>query len=311
MKVLGGEGRRDLVMPVTTETVFLVGPARSGTTLLYKVLCLHPDVAFISNWRSRFPSVPAVSLLDRLRRHAPSVVRRTWFAGSDAYVYGRSRAPWDRAFPSPVEGEPVYRSAGVARPGGPPPASADPSIALPAAFGSIRALGGGSCLVSKRIANNLRIPLLHEIFPDARFVFLIRDGRAVAKSLARVDWWEGNHIWWFDGTPRDWRAEGKDPWELCAWHWVKEAEAIEEGLTSVPPQQILRLRYEDLVRDASVRFEEIATFLGLRAVDRWRTSICSLPIHDRNTRTDHEDPAIADTITAIQGPTLERYGYEA
>ena len=309
MKVLGGEGRRDLVMPVTTETVFLVGPARSGTTLLYKVLCLHPDVAFISNWRSKFPSVPAVSLLDRLRRHAPSVVRRTWFPGSDAYVYGRARAPWDRAFPSPVEGEPVYRSAGVARPGGPPPASADPSIALPAAFGSIRALGGGSCLVSKRIANNLRIPLLHEIFPRARFVFLIRDGRAVARSLARVDWWETSHIWWYGGTPAAWRAEGKDPWDLCAEHWVKEAQAIEDGLEAIPDDQQFRLRYEDLVRDPINHFGEVARFLGLSESDPWRASLDTLPIEDRASA--FPDDSVVERIVAIQRRTLERYGYVA
>ena len=307
MKVLGGERRRDLVMPVTTETVFLVGPARSGTTLLYKVLCLHPDVAFISNWRSRFPSVAAVSILDRLRRHAPSMVRRTWFAGSDAYVYGRARAPWDRAFPAPVEGEPVYRSAGVARPGGPDPAPVDPSRALPKAFGSIRALSGGSCLVSKRIANNLRIPWLHEIVPQGRFVFLMRDGRAVARSLSRVDWWETSHIWWYGGTPAEWRAEGKDPWELCAEHWVREAQAIEDGLESIPEDQQLRLRYEDLVRDPIHHLGAVASFLGLPASDPWRASIGTLPIEDRTTAFPCD--SALDRIVSIQRGTLERYGY--
>ena len=44
-----------------SNTAFILGPARSGTTLLYKVLCLHPQVAFISNWRSRFAGLPAVA----------------------------------------------------------------------------------------------------------------------------------------------------------------------------------------------------------------------------------------------------------
>ena len=43
------------------DTVFILGPARSGTTLLYKGLCLHPDVAFISNWSARFPRLPVVA----------------------------------------------------------------------------------------------------------------------------------------------------------------------------------------------------------------------------------------------------------
>ena len=152
---------------VENDTVFILGPARSGTTLLYKGLCLHPEVAFISNWSARFPGVPMVASLNRAARRLPSRARQAWFSGgSDAYVYGASRRLIDRVFPTPVEGEPVYTRAGVQRPGGPGPARVDPRSALPAAFDSIRTLGAGSCLVSKRIANNLRIPLLHRVFPE-------------------------------------------------------------------------------------------------------------------------------------------------
>ncbi|MBV9253816.1 MAG: sulfotransferase, partial [Actinobacteria bacterium] len=37
------------------QPLFLVGAPRSGTSLLYKALCLHPDAAYISNWVNRFP----------------------------------------------------------------------------------------------------------------------------------------------------------------------------------------------------------------------------------------------------------------
>ena len=33
--------------------MFLVGAARSGTSLLYRALCLHPDVAYVSNYVRR------------------------------------------------------------------------------------------------------------------------------------------------------------------------------------------------------------------------------------------------------------------
>lgn len=45
---------------VLGDTAFIVGAARSGTSLLYKVLCLHPQTAFISNWLARTPSMPAM-----------------------------------------------------------------------------------------------------------------------------------------------------------------------------------------------------------------------------------------------------------
>jgi hypothetical protein len=294
-----------------SATAFILGPARSGTTLLYKVLCLHPQVAFISNWRSRFARLPAVASFNRVARRMPARERQAWFGGgSNAYVYGNSRRFSDRFFPTPVEGEPVYTRAGIPRPGGPQPADVDPEVALPAAFDTIRSLGSGSVLVSKRIANNLRVPLLHRIFPDARFVVLIRDGRAVADSLARVDWWENSFVWWYGGTPARFRAEGGDPWEMCARNWVEEIEAIEEGLRSIPDEQLLRLRYEDLVMEPVHTFERIATFAGLPDDAAWRRSLATLPIRDQNEgwRTRLE-PAVVEKVTSIQWQELERYGY--
>jgi hypothetical protein len=295
-----------------TDTVFILGPARSGTTLLYKGLCLHPDVAFISNWSARFPRLPLVAALNRAARRLPSRALRTWFGGgSNAYVYGTSRRLLDRAFPSPVEGEPVYTAAGVERPGGPAPARVDPRQALPAAFDSIRSLGSGSCLVSKRIANNLRIPLLHQVFPNARFIVLVRDGRAVADSLSRVDWWDSSFVWWYGGTPRAWQAEGKDPWEICARNWVEELTAIDEGLQAIPEELVMRLRYEDLVAEPTSHLQAVAGFVGLPDDAAWSRSILTLPITDKNDGWKARlEPSVVDRITAIQRRALERFGYE-
>jgi hypothetical protein len=294
-----------------TDTVFILGPARSGTTLLYKGLCLHPDVAFISNWSARFPRLPVFAGLNRVARRLPSRARQSWFGrGSNAYVYGTSRRLSDRAFPSPVEGEPVYTAAGVERPGGPTPTGVEPRTALPAAFDAIRSFGTGSCLVTKRIANNLRIPLLHQIFPGARFVVLVRDGRAVADSLSRVDWWDRSFVWWYGGTPERWRAEGKDPWEMCARNWVEELAAIEGGLRSVPETQVIRLRYEDLVAEPASGFQRVADLVGLPDDAAWRASLAALPISDMNDGwRSRLEPSVVERITGIQRRDLDRHGY--
>lgn len=292
------------------DTCFVIGPARSGTSFVYRTLCLHPEVAFISNWYARFGRAP-FALLTRATRWAPDLSRRVWFGEEgDAYRYGRPRPWWERAFPAPVEGEPVYTRAGVGRPGGPTPAAVAPEVALPAAFDTLRRLGGGSCVVSKRIANNLRIPLLARIFPEARFISVVRDGRAVAASLARVDWWEDSFVWWYGGTPRRWREAGRDPWEICARNWVEELRAIEEGLRSVPSGQVLRLRYEDLLADPIAGFDRMATFLGLPPDPRWRRSVEQLALRDRAEGWRKQlDPATVERITAIQRDELQRYGY--
>jgi len=48
-------------------------------------------------------------------------------------------------------------------------------------------LSGAQHVVEKTCANSLRVPFINKIFPDARFIFLIREGKDVASS-ARQRW---------------------------------------------------------------------------------------------------------------------------
>jgi hypothetical protein len=295
---------------MTPAPLFLVGAPRSGTTLLYKALCLHPDVAFISNWGRRAPGLPALALLNRLPRHLPEARRAAWFGpeAANAYAYGRRRPLWERLFPAPVEGEPLYRRCGVGEDGGGPP---DPQVAarLRRSFAAVQRFAGGSLLVSKRIANNRRIGLLAAVFPEARFVHLIRDGRAVAFSLSRVDWWQDDVVWWYGDTPRRWTDEGRDPWELCARHWVRELAAIEQGLRVVPGPQRLEIRYEELVEGPIAGVRRVAAFAGLAEDPGWTDELSRLGYPNRNeTWRDKLPEDVRARIEELQLVELRRLG---
>jgi Sulfotransferase family len=290
--------------------LFIVGAPRSGTSLLYKLLCLHPEVAWISNWSRRAPAAPAVAGLNRLARRFPATRRAVWFGGdgANAYVYGRRRALGERLFPMPVEGEPVYRHCGI----GEGPADGGPAQAarLRRAFAGLRRWGGGRVLVSKRIANNQRIPLLAAAFPDASFVHLLRDGRAVAYSLSRVDWWEDGVVWWYGDTPRHWREQGGDPWELAAAHWVRELASIEEGLAAVPPDRRLELRYEELVRSPVAVLRRVARFAALADDPGWAGELGRLRYPDKNQAwAERLAPEVRARVETIQREELRRLGH--
>jgi hypothetical protein len=295
---------------MTAAPLFVLGAPRSGTSLLYKALCLHPEAAWISNYVRRAPGVPALSVLNRAAAAVPERRRRVWFGadGANAYVYSRARRLGERLFPMPVEGEPLFARCGL----GTEQTAIDEAgaAALRGAFDAIARASGGRVVVSKRIGHNRRIPALHAAFPQARFVDLLRDGRAVAHSLSRVDWWPAEHVWWYDGTPRDWEAEGRDPWELCARHWVAEIGAIAEGLAAVPAAQVLQVRYEALVRDPLTVLAEIAAFAGLPADPRWEAELAALSFPDKNeTWRDRLDPAVIARVEALQAEALADHGY--
>jgi hypothetical protein len=291
-------------------TVFLVGAPRSGTSLLYKTLCLHPDASYISNWVRRAPAVPQLAVLNRATTLAPDVRLRVWFGGGDnAYVYGRRRPIWERAFPMPVEGEPLYARAGISPTAN--GANGADLARLRASFKAVRRAGGGSTFVNKRVANNHRIPLLLDAFPDARFVEIVRDGRAVVASLSSVDWWPDSVVTWCGKTPRQWEAEGGDPWELCARTWVEEVRATEHGLAKVPERQRLSISYEQLVRNPHATLGGVAVFAGLDPDATGGDWLAGVHFPDRNEawRTRLDAAALA-TIEAIEGDELRRHGYE-
>jgi hypothetical protein len=292
--------------------VFVLGAPRSGTSLLYKVLCLHRDAAWVSNYHRRVPGLPQVNAVNRLARAVPRARRRVWFGqDSNAYVFGAGRRPLGhRVFPMPVEGETVFTWAGLTE---------DPALARPAPgrdeairsnLRSVVRWGGGRVLVNKRIGHNRRVPLLASAFPAARFVHVVRDGRAVAASLAAVDWWPDLTLWWHGGTPRGWAERGGDPWEVCARHWVQEVEVVSRSLSAVPPAAVLQVRYEDLVGDPARTLERVRAFAGLRADERWEREWRRLRFPDRNQRWRQVlDAQEQERVTAVQAPTLAALGY--
>ena len=290
---------------------FLIGAARSGTSLLYKGLCLHPDAAYFNNYVRRLPRHPAVSVTNRIARMTPEHRRRVWFSGgSNAYVYSGTRKLRDRLYPMPVEGEPVYAACGI------PDTVSSETVSMNAArelrravFGTMR-WGGGTHFINKRIANVRRIPLLAAAFPNARFVDITRDGRAVAVSLSRVDWWESSVVWWYGGTPKAWRDDGRDPWELCARNWVEEVRAIDSGIGELNPKQVLRLTYEEFTAEPVRTIERVAEFAGLDNDPSWRSDIERIQFRNRNNSWKKGlPPEVVTTIEEVQAGELSKRGY--
>jgi Sulfotransferase family len=289
---------------------FLIGAARSGTSLLYKGLCLHPDAAYFNNYLRRLPSHPSVSVTNRIARWTPEHRRQAWFTGSNAYVYSGARKLRDRMYPMPVEGEPVYAACGI------PDSVTSETVSMNAARELRRAVagttrwGGGTHFINKRIANVRRIPLLAAAFPNARFIDITRDGRAVAVSLSRVDWWETSVVWWYGGTPKAWRDDGRDPWELCARNWVEEVRAIDSGIGEVNPQQVLRLTYEEFTAEPVLTIQRVAEFAGLADDSGWRRDIERIQFRNRNDSWKTGlPPEVVTTIEEVQAGELSKRGY--
>lgn len=90
-----------------------------------------------------------------------------------------------------------------------------------------------------------RLDIMTRVFPDAKFVHVVRDGRDVALSFARTPWWFK-------------RAE------LNLARWANEIKKIAADAAALLfPENYLVVKYENLVADTAGEVSRICDFLGI------------------------------------------------
>jgi hypothetical protein len=291
------------------QVAFLVGAGRSGTTLLQKLLCLHPKIAYISNYENRLTWIPD-GLACRAIAGRVQAKLGAWFdKGGNAYFVGR---PWfKKIFPTPNEGESVFASCGI--PLIPPSdylADVATSLCLRGRFESFRRRAGATVFLSKRTANNRRIKVLSAIFPAARYVHLIRDGREVTQSLSTVEWWDNHTVWWDGRTPIEMQQAGVPRLTVCARNWVRELQELRGQLTTVDPTRLHSLRFEDLLSDPLGHLERILIFLGIDFSADFSSAITSLNLHPVGAKWESQwDQQQVDCVLKEAAPMLRQLGY--
>jgi hypothetical protein len=201
------------------EPIFIVGAPRSGTSIFYQKMALHPDLAWISNIAKKFPSSWMLTRLLMLFRddHVVTEANKVW----------RYRARRDDDFRDRSEVDDRVRRY------------------LERVVRNQLRLFGKPRFLNKCPANALRIDFLDAVFPDAYFVHVVRDGRAVALSMLRsVEQHDGD---WGIRYP-GWRQDQGLPWiESCGHQWKRTIEITRESLDRLPEERRIEVRYEDLM----------------------------------------------------------------
>lgn len=158
-------------------------------------------------------------------------------------------------------------------------------------------MAGSPVFVEKTVSNTLRVPFVDAIFPGARYIHLIRNGRDVVESSYRMwhkpsepgylldklryfpitdlpyaFWYvknkllarlrPGNHpaIWGvrYPGIESDLRRLGVAG--VCARQWVESVRRAAAAFEHIDPARQLTIRYEELVSDSGT-LDRIAEFL--------------------------------------------------
>jgi hypothetical protein len=191
-----------LLPPMDSAQIFVGGEGRSGTTLLRVMLDAHPAIA--CGPESHFLVDPE---FERFHRH----FRGKWWKRAEGYGYGAAEI--DDLFREFARNwfETYMRRQGTRR-------------------------------WADKTPQTIRIlPYLWELFPTAKFVHMIRDGRDVACSI----------------VPQRW---GPDNVKDAARRWVS---CIEAGVKQRgDAERYMEIRYEDLVLHAERELRRLCAWIG-------------------------------------------------
>ncbi|MGI8607183.1 MAG: sulfotransferase family protein [Gaiellaceae bacterium] len=210
---------------MTAAPLLILGVRRSGTTLLRVMLDRHPALAvpdesyFIPQLADRHGGgIDPVAFVDDLRR-IPTLLE--W--GVDAEDVRRRLRPGVRV-----------------------------GDAIGAVYESYAAARGKSRWGDKTPMYMRHLPLLEHLFPEARYVHLVRDGRDAAVSFLQMPDGVVTKTWAHPKTVADFACQ-----------WRTEVEAARALGDRVGTSRYLEVRYEVLVESPERYLERISEFAGL------------------------------------------------
>lgn len=162
-----------------------------------------------------------------------------------------------------------------------------------------------------------RIGFLSEVFEYARFIHVMRDGRAVANSMMNVYFWQG----W--KGPQDWgwgelsRAQ-KEEWDehgqsfvvLAAIQWKILMDAMERAKNAISSERLLEIRYEDLCSDPVGQVQKVSRFCDLEWTAGFEKRLEKYQLKNTNDRFKYDLTAEQQSdLEEVLGDYLSSYGY--
>jgi hypothetical protein len=214
---------------------FVVGCPRSGTTLLRRMLDVHPGLAMMPRETHFIPRIyERRAGLTAEGEVTPAVVDEL-LADRHFAQLGIDREALEQLL---TREEPI------------------PYASFVSLIFDMQGQARGRELVGDKTPGYVRhLRTLNALWPETRFVHLIRDGRDVCLSL--LEWRKGPRL---AGRFSTW---AEDPVSTTALWWEWHVRLGREDGASLGPQRYRELRYESLVSNPERECSAVCDFLGV------------------------------------------------
>lgn len=258
-----------------TKPVFIVGLPRSGTTMLYNLLCAHEDAAYITN--SINACTESICTIEWLRKkfHLNASGER-FLADSVNTDFGSPSEPtmfwakwinrdivslyWEekrKEHFTPTKIEEIYTD--IKR--------------ILFTFGGLK--NNKKRFICKYPALQTELRMVQDLFPDAHFIHIVRDSRPASNSLLKLYHLTNNqikkikHPWVTYIVPyprvknlKNYVEEfGADDIRTTAHVWKDSIELVHQ--TAPDLKHFIEVRYEDILKNPKEELEKLFSFVGL------------------------------------------------
>jgi omega-hydroxy-beta-dihydromenaquinone-9 sulfotransferase len=237
--------------PCPIKPILIIGAPGSGTTLLHQTLCSHRDVAYITHNMLRAGILRHGRLVGDRRRAL--LMLQNLIHRDPASNNPLGDALWIKYF-----GDYNYMT------------EKDYSEEMADYFRKkvlqVQNLWGRPRFVDKTLVNCFRVRLLNSIFPDAKFIHTIRDGRAVAFSILNKIDIAGDRFALFDVGFKDILGDKYKPDRSELYNYgLAWAEFVRKGreANAVAQNRYYEVRYEKLVTEPYDELRNIVDFCEL------------------------------------------------
>ena len=233
------------------KPILIIGAPGSGTTLLYQTLCSHRDLAYIT------PNMLRAGILRHGRflgdRRKALFILQNLIHRDYTSNLPQGDALWIKYF-----GDYNYMTEN------------DYSEEMAGYFRKkvlqVQNLWGRPRLVDKTLLNCFRVRLLNSIFPDVKFIHIIRDGRAVAFSILNKIEIAGDpnplfHVGFKDILGDKYQSQRSELYNYgLAW-----AEFVRKGreASAFGQSSYYEICYEDLIAEPYNELRKIVDFCEL------------------------------------------------
>jgi hypothetical protein len=201
---------------------------------------------------------------------------------------------------------------------------------------------GSGLVLDKTCINTLRVGYLHALFPQARFVFIHRDGRDNISSM--IDGWRlgrtdgsfglekffgpspvavsinsGEFKEWHFFLPPGWRDyNAASLEEVCAFQWISANRLALDAAKALPAEQWIQVRYEDIFERPVEMFRDIFDRLALPFDDDMAARCSNLVARPtsivkgkpKQQKWKESNPEAIERILPTIAPMMRELGYD-